>query len=60
MDLDLRSKPPVVVHSQLKPTSHKVSKNRLTSSLRCHRVNRQLVWCSIVTPAFYNNKILSN
>jgi hypothetical protein len=45
MDPDLRSKPPVVACSQLEPTSHKVSKNKLNLSLRCRRNNpRQKPW----------------
>jgi hypothetical protein len=47
VDPDPRSKPPVITRSQLEPTLHKVSKNRLNSSLRCHRINRQSVWCSM-------------
>jgi hypothetical protein len=46
VDPDPRSKPPVVARSQLEPTLHKVSKNWPNSSLQCHRINRQPVWCS--------------
>jgi hypothetical protein len=55
VDPDPRSKSPVITRSQIEPMSHKVSKNRLNSSLWCHRINRQSVWCSMVhtsrTPA---------